>query len=101
MLFWIIWAVVVLAVACVFAASLRSYLIHRGAGDRWHFRRRWGDASIVALEAQFYLAPRIAEAELREMLAGKKGRVNEQEFLDAVSFSRALNELQSTGGRTR
>jgi hypothetical protein len=35
------------------------------------------------------------------MLASKKGRVNEQEFLDAVSFSRALNELQSTGGRSR
>jgi hypothetical protein len=101
MLFWAIWAVVVLAVACVFAASLRSYLIHRRTGKRWRFRRRWGDAHIIALEAQFYLAPHIAQAELREMLASKKGRVNEQEFLDAVSFSRALNELQSTGGRSR
>ena len=101
MLFWILWAIVVLALACLFVASLKACLVQRKHAGLARPRVRWGDGKIIAMEAQFFLAPRLAEAELRDLLARRYGRIGApHEFRDAVSFSRALNELQGTQGTT-
>jgi len=96
MLFWLVWAVALMVIAVVFVASLRAYVCSRNSrANREHdFITCGSEARIVALEAQFFLAPEQALGEIRELL--EDPNLSPVVLIEySALFSRLLSQLQS------